>query len=426
MLNVDDDLDNKHKGVIDREHRGDSAQIDDRLEEIYRRLNHTDPVDCAQIINKDEDAITHAQNYMREHKQAIISDNVFVELTQNCEIFKTRRGYHTKPLSAIENKFPVAFQIAMYRDVEQVERLLRAIYFPQNLYCIHVEMMSHEAYIAISSIAACFPNVFLSSKRTKVVWGAFGNLELYLNCMSDLVMFYRGRWKYFINLTGQEFPLKTNAEIVAILRTLNGTNDIAGSESAAKGLTYRWNFLWDENRHMQPIPKQPPPHNLVMHKGTVYGVFSRRFVEFLMEDEVAQDFLDWCKTTANPDEHFFNTLNHNPHINAPGQFEGTSFQEDAHRPNSISKAVIWGDNKNRHCYGKFVRTVCIYGIKDLPFLVQSPYLFANKFDYSFEPVGYTCLERHMLKKTLNPELSNLDMSHYENLLNVQLGRHNGI
>ena len=33
-------------------------------------------------------------------------------------------------------------------------------------------------------------------------------------------------WKYFINLTGQEFPLKTNAELVKILKVYNGANNI--------------------------------------------------------------------------------------------------------------------------------------------------------------------------------------------------------
>ena len=36
-------------------------------------------------------------------------------------------------------------------------------------------------------------------------------------------------WRYFINLTGQEFPLKTNKELVRILSHYHGANDIAGT-----------------------------------------------------------------------------------------------------------------------------------------------------------------------------------------------------
>ena len=33
-------------------------------------------------------------------------------------------------------------------------------------------------------------------------------------------------WRYYINLAGSAFPLKTNAELVQILKLYNGTNDI--------------------------------------------------------------------------------------------------------------------------------------------------------------------------------------------------------
>lgn len=38
----------------------------------------------------------------------------------------------------------------------------------------------------------------------------------------------RSKWKYLINLTGQEFPLKTNKELVKILTAYKGANDILG------------------------------------------------------------------------------------------------------------------------------------------------------------------------------------------------------
>jgi len=50
-----------------------------------------------------------------------------------------------------------------------------------------------------------------------------------LNCMRDLMRYYRRRFRYFINLTGQEFPLRTNLELIRIARIFNGSNDIAGS-----------------------------------------------------------------------------------------------------------------------------------------------------------------------------------------------------
>ena len=50
-----------------------------------------------------------------------------------------------------------------------------------------------------------------------------------INCMRDFVNYHHGKWKYYINLTGQEFPLRTNLELVRIANIFNGSNDIAGS-----------------------------------------------------------------------------------------------------------------------------------------------------------------------------------------------------
>ena len=74
---------------------------------------------------------------------------------------------------------------------------------------------------------SCFPNVNFPSAPISVEWGDWTIIEAELLCMELL---YRNRkWKYFINLTGEEFPLKTNYELVQILKAYNGANDVDGS-----------------------------------------------------------------------------------------------------------------------------------------------------------------------------------------------------
>ena len=46
--------------------------------------------------------------------------------------------------------------------------------------------------------------------------------------MSDMLN-TNSNWKYYLNLASQAFPLKTNAELVKILKTYNGSNDIESS-----------------------------------------------------------------------------------------------------------------------------------------------------------------------------------------------------
>ena len=113
----------------------------------------------------------------------------------------------------------------------QVERLLRAIYRPQNVYCIHVDLNSPpEVQVGMMSLVRCFPNVFIASKLENVVYRRFTRLQADINCMSDHVK-QDDRWRYLINVAGEAFPLRTNAEIVKILKIYNGANDIDGTYS---------------------------------------------------------------------------------------------------------------------------------------------------------------------------------------------------
>jgi len=51
----------------------------------------------------------------------------------------------------------------------KVERLLRSIYMPQNVYCIHVDAKSpSHVHQAAAAIANCFDNVFIASRLESV------------------------------------------------------------------------------------------------------------------------------------------------------------------------------------------------------------------------------------------------------------------
>ncbi len=47
------------------------------------------------------------------------------------------------------------------------------------------------------------------------------------------------------------------------------------------------------------------------------------------------------------------------------------------------------------CRGRYVRSVCIWGARDLPLLLDArrPELFINKFYWHFHPAALDCVER---------------------------------
>lgn len=67
---------------------------------------------------------------------------------------------------------------------------------------------------------------------------------------------------------------------------------------------------------------EKPPHNIHPVKGSVHVTLNRKFVEYLVNNSVAADFLTWVNKTKIPDETYFATLIHNPNLGIPGSFKG--------------------------------------------------------------------------------------------------------
>jgi hypothetical protein len=185
---------------------------------------------CRGIIRNNQTGIKDALAYMERHKKEYIPTRTFMHLGNKteCDRFRKASGYVSKPLSEKEATFPLAYSIVMYKDVEQAERLLRAIYMPQNYYCIHVDKKApQEIHNSMTKITGCFTNVFIASSLDDIRWGIITMLKADINCMADLLRFKD--WRYFINLTGQEFPLVSNRELVDDFTKLNNTNMISSS-----------------------------------------------------------------------------------------------------------------------------------------------------------------------------------------------------
>ena len=91
-------------------------------------------------------------------------------------------------MSENEASFPIAYNILIHTDIQQFEFLLRAIYRPQNLYCVHPDAKQSPAFQqAVRAIASCFENVFIASKVEKITYAGYSRLQADINCMQDQV-----------------------------------------------------------------------------------------------------------------------------------------------------------------------------------------------------------------------------------------------
>jgi len=167
-----------------------------------------------------------------ERSHAPLTADDYVELAKSdCNCFRSRLGYFTAAdTSAEERAFPIAFSLLTYENLEQTERLLRLIYRSHNVYCIHVDRKSpDEMHRGIEAVASCLPNVIIARPAVNVTWGEITVVQAEMLCMGYLLAHSGVPWKYFINLVARDLPLKTNEELVKILKTYDGANDIQGT-----------------------------------------------------------------------------------------------------------------------------------------------------------------------------------------------------
>ncbi|XP_052676463.1 N-acetyllactosaminide beta-1,6-N-acetylglucosaminyl-transferase-like [Crassostrea angulata] len=362
-------------------------------------------VDCQQIIEGKDDYIAHVSELMKEMEYTFLSDSEIEELAMNCDKFLNTFDSNRFIVSKIELDFPIAYSILTYKDVVQIEKLLRAIYRPHNVYCIHMDRSSGlSLHNAIKAISKCLSNVFVASTLEDVIYEGYSRLKADLNCMSDLLNYSDVNWKYLINLPSQEYPLKTNSEIVKVLQTLNGTNSIESYYYEATH--YRINQTYQENYKTSKLEltgeiKAPPPHNVTVAKGSAYGTFSRRFVEFALRNPKARDILKWTEDTLSPDETFWATLAFNKDLGAPGiQYSASGVPN----PKSwITVGVMWESKgpAREVCHGMYVRNICVFGLGDLNKIVQEKTLFINKFYHYYQPFALMCIEEWYFNKTFS-------------------------
>lgn len=379
-------------------------------DQLYQtvRLSPRADINCSRISRGDTTAVQEAlmSRLLRENKRDPFKEEAYLNMTKDCGLFKASRRYIEFPLSKDEDDFPIAYSMVVHEKIEMFERLLRAIYAPQNVYCVHVDQKSPEPFKkAIQAIASCFENVFVATKLESVVYASWSRVKADLNCMEDLLK-SKVRWRYLLNTCGTDFPIKTNAEIVQALKLLNGKNNME-SERPSSGKMNRWKYHHEVTNSVikTDTEKSSPPLSSPMFTGNAYFVVTREFVQHLFQDPVVEKFLEWSQDTYSPDEHIWATLNRMPGV--PGSLPYNN-KFDLTDMNAIARLVKWAYSEGdvtkgapySPCTGISQRAVCVYGTGDLNWMIAQHHLLANKFDPKVDDYAIQCLEEYLRHKAI--------------------------
>ncbi|CAL8237933.1 unnamed protein product, partial [Merluccius merluccius] len=334
--------------------------------------------DCTAILKGDRDELDKAKllSVTKDFRKKVkVNEEYYVTATQDCRHYIRTRKYLQYPLSKEEEDFPLAYTIVAHHKVQNFERLLRAIYTPQNVYCVHVDKKVTSSTLAsFMSITSCFPNVFMVSRPVSITYAGWSRVQADINCMSDLYNIST-TWKYLINLCGQDFPIKTNLEIVRSLQALGGGNSL----------------------HSEKCPPS--------QAWSTYIIVSRGYIHSVLKDSRIQALKEWAKGIFSPDENFWATIQRMPGV--PGSTRPNP-KYDVSDINAVARLVKWHDLEGPDnssaayppCEGHYVRNICVYGAGDLSWMLKQHHLFANKFDIDTNYIALHCLDHYLRHKAL--------------------------
>ncbi|CAF0834625.1 unnamed protein product [Didymodactylos carnosus] len=359
---------------------------------------------CGRLIRQDKTVLSveidRLDSELRRKQQLTYNDTY---IAYDCS---TKTIFPKYKITEEEKQYPIAFTILMYDNLFQFEQLLKTIYRPHNFYCIHIDLKtSHIIYKNVKIFTKCLKNVYLSPVRYNVTWGRYSVLEAEQECQQYLLKF--PQWNYYLNLAGSDFPLKTNLELVQILKLLNNQNDVTSMPYGQLKQNQKKN-----NRQLQKIP----PFRMIIYKGEFHVTLSRKFVEFVHSSSMVREYYLWLNNTYVPDEHFYSTINRLKQ--APGHY---TYDWDIEQ--YISRYKIWGDRPNKElCQGKYVRGICVFNWKDLWHVSTGPQLFVNKFSSDYDPIGLYCLEKY-LQARIDDQTSITEEYYYKSLNTVKYSKH---
>ena len=335
------------------------------------------------------------------HTPTRSDDDIILETNSGKECYSIRqeRFPHPSP-SDDELDFPIAFTISVYKSAQLLEKLLQAIYAPQNIYCIHIDLKSSDTFrAAVTEMIRCQPNVFLATKSVDVIYPHISILYAQFNCMEDLVRTGKN-WKYLINLVGQDYPLYSNRELVKALRSLSGKNNVQSfyHPDIIRRTEYAYEFeLKTGGRDHGTYEyfktskkKAPPPFNIKLYKGANHAALTKAFVEYILFNETARAFIEWLSDTKSPPETFYSSLQQHPGV--PGGVVGQ-------QPVFIMRAINWiekdqASRPNYECHGEWVRLICWIDIWDLQWVLgrtMREKLFVQKIPFNFNDDVLRCL-----------------------------------
>ena len=279
----------------------------------------------------------------------------------------------------------IAYFLLVHRYPAQFKRLFKAIYVPGNHYVVHVDKSSGaELAQDVADFLEPYQNAEILVPKD-ALWGGYSLVDAELRGMARLLEM-GSRWTHYINLSGQDFPLKSQEYIRQFLAANPGKQFIRALDQRKirPDTLNRISHLFVEADGKMTATGVPRAYldGDTPFIGTQWKTVTRSFCEFVCHDPKAERFKDFYRNSFIADEAFFQTV-----IMNSGD-QGQVMNDDL----GLIDWVPDGDIKLRPRN---------YDTRDFPELQGSADLFARKFDAEDDTEILTLLEGHLLTPAAN-------------------------
>lgn len=284
--------------------------------------------------------------------------------------------------ASIEHFLPpdikIAYMILVHRFPGQFKRLFKAVYDPENCYLIHIDKKAGtEIHQELRAFLKPYPNVFIF-KSQNVIWGGYSMVQVELDGMNFLLN-VAIEWDYFINLSGQDFPLRSQKMIREFLSHNKGRSflKIVNQKKIRPDTMNRIDYYFEETdgKVSQEKFKRKYLDKVTPYIGGQWMMLTRDCCSFICNSTEVKKFEEYYKNTLIADEAFFQTVLMNT------SYRGILIDDDR-------RAIVWipdGDIKLRP------KT---FTMGDYRFLSGSDGLFARKFDDNVDDTIIRKMKQH--------------------------------
>ncbi|WP_295233495.1 beta-1,6-N-acetylglucosaminyltransferase [uncultured Chryseobacterium sp.] len=225
----------------------------------------------------------------------------------------------TQPVpSRISRPVKIAYFIMVHHKPQAFKKLFRQIYTKDQYYLIHIDRKAKpEVTEEIQLYLIRFPNAYVLESMN-IVSGGFSMIQAELNAMEYLLQVSR-EWDYFINLSGEDYPLRSQKIIRQFLGQQKERNYLFYYDQKF----YRPDTLQRIQNHFTELThkissliyKREFMKDVIPYIGGKWMILTRTACLFMTGNKRVMEFEDYYLHTLLPAESFFQTVFMNTEFN---------------------------------------------------------------------------------------------------------------